>query len=78
MAATPTNESIAADLSSWPNGSCSPASRHTDWQAANMTHATAQQMLVRGLIERDRAATRYALNETRCARSAPGARPDDI
>jgi hypothetical protein len=24
----------------------------TDWQAASITHATAQQMMVRGLIER--------------------------
>jgi hypothetical protein len=29
-----------------------------DWQAASVTHATAQQqMMVRGLIEHDRAAT---------------------
>jgi hypothetical protein len=26
----------------------------TDWQAASITHATAQHMMVRGLIERDR------------------------
>jgi hypothetical protein len=25
----------------------------TDWQAAGITHATAQHMMVRGLIERD-------------------------
>jgi hypothetical protein len=34
----------------------------TDWQAASITHATAQHMMVRGLIERQ-AATRYALTE---------------
>jgi hypothetical protein len=34
----------------------------TDWQAASITHATAQQMMVRGLIERH-AATRYTLTE---------------
>jgi hypothetical protein len=28
----------------------------TDWQAASITHATAQHMMVRGLIERDRTA----------------------
>jgi hypothetical protein len=26
----------------------------TDWQAASIKHATAQQMMVRGLIERSR------------------------
>jgi hypothetical protein len=35
----------------------------TDWQAAGITHATAQHMMVRGLIESDSAATRYALTE---------------
>ena len=33
----------------------------TDWQAASITHATAQHMLVRGLIERDHAAMHYVL-----------------
>jgi hypothetical protein len=32
----------------------------TDWQAASITHATTQQMMVRGLIERQ-AATRFVL-----------------
>jgi hypothetical protein len=31
----------------------------TDWQAASITHATAQQMMVPGLIEREQAASRY-------------------
>jgi hypothetical protein len=31
----------------------------TDWQAADITHAVAQQMMIRGLIEHDRAATRF-------------------
>jgi hypothetical protein len=35
----------------------------TDWQAASITHATARHMMVRGLIERDRAVTRYALTD---------------
>jgi hypothetical protein len=30
----------------------------TDWQAASITHATAQQMIVGGLIERDQVASR--------------------
>jgi hypothetical protein len=29
-----------------------------DWQAASITHATAQQMIVGGLIERDQVASR--------------------
>ena len=35
----------------------------TDWQAANITHATAQQMLVRGRIERRTGATSYHLTD---------------
>jgi hypothetical protein len=31
-----------------------------DWQAVSITHTTAQQMMIRGLIERDRGATGYA------------------
>jgi hypothetical protein len=34
----------------------------TAWQAASITHATAQHMMVRGLIERQ-AASRFALTE---------------
>jgi hypothetical protein len=34
----------------------------TDWQAVSVTHATAQQMMVRGLIVRQ-AAARYVLTE---------------
>jgi hypothetical protein len=33
----------------------------TDWERAGVTHATARHVLVRGLIDRDRAATRYKL-----------------
>jgi hypothetical protein len=35
----------------------------TDWQAASIMHATAQHMMVRGLIERDQAASRYVLTD---------------
>jgi hypothetical protein len=35
----------------------------TDWQAANTMRATAQQMTVRGLVERDRDATSYELTK---------------
>jgi hypothetical protein len=34
----------------------------TDWQAASITHATAQHMMVRGLIERQ-AASCYVLTD---------------
>jgi hypothetical protein len=33
----------------------------TDWQAASITHATAQHIMVRSLIERDQAALRFVL-----------------
>ena len=33
----------------------------TDWERAGVTHATAQQVLVRGLVDRDQAATRFKL-----------------
>jgi hypothetical protein len=36
----------------------------TDWQKAGVTHAAAQQMMVRGLIERQ-AATRFILSPCR-------------
>jgi hypothetical protein len=39
----------------------------SDWQAARITHATAQHMPVRGLIEHDHVATRYALTDLRRA-----------
>jgi hypothetical protein len=35
----------------------------TDWQAASITHATAHQMMVRGLIERGAGATTYRLTD---------------
>jgi hypothetical protein len=33
----------------------------TDWQKAGITDATAQHMMVRGLIEREHTATRFML-----------------
>jgi hypothetical protein len=35
----------------------------TDWQKAGVTHATAQHMLVRGLVERATGATNYKLTD---------------
>jgi hypothetical protein len=33
----------------------------TDWERAGVTHATAQQLLVRGLIDRDQTARHFKL-----------------
>jgi hypothetical protein len=35
----------------------------TDWQRAGVTHATAQQMMIRGLIEREGNAGAYVLSD---------------
>jgi hypothetical protein len=35
----------------------------TDWQAASITHATAQHIMVRGLVERDTGATSYRVTD---------------
>jgi len=42
----------------------------TDWERAGVTHATAQQLLVRGLIDRDQSARRASRRESR--QSNPG------
>jgi hypothetical protein len=41
---------------------CSVASA-TDWQKAGVVHATAQQMMIRGLIEREGGAGAYWLTD---------------
>jgi hypothetical protein len=63
MPAKPTAESIAAELTVPERILLFCLASDTDWQAASITHATAQQMMVRGLIERDQAATRYAMTD---------------
>jgi hypothetical protein len=35
----------------------------TDWRKAGMTHVTAQQMMIRGLVEREGAAGAYVLTD---------------
>ena len=62
MAKTPTPESIAAALTVPERILLFCLASDTDWQAASITHATAQHMMVRGLIERQ-AASRFALTE---------------
>ena len=58
-----TPESIAAGLTvpEWLLLFC--LATDTDWQAASITHATAQHMMVRGLIERDTGAMSYKLTD---------------
>jgi hypothetical protein len=52
MAKTPTAESTALTVPERILLFCLASG--TDWQAASITHATAQQMIVRGLIEGER------------------------
>jgi hypothetical protein len=59
----PTAESIAAALTVPERLLLFCLASNTDWQAASITHATAQQMMVRGLIERDQAASRFVLTD---------------
>jgi hypothetical protein len=63
MPTKPTTASMAAKLTVPERILLFCLASDTDWQAASITHATAQQMMVRGLIERDRGATRCALTE---------------
>jgi hypothetical protein len=61
MAAKRTAESIAAELTVPERILLFCLASDTDWQKAGVTHATAQHMMVRGLIERDQAASRFVL-----------------
>jgi hypothetical protein len=63
MAAMPSAKSTATALTVAERLLLFCLASDTDWQAASITHATAQHMMVRGLIERDQAATRYALTD---------------
>ena len=60
--AKPTPASIAAALTVPERLLLFCLATDTDWQAANITHDTAQHLLVRGLIERQ-AASRFALTD---------------
>ena len=61
MAKTSTSQSIAADLTVPKGLLLFCLATGTDRQAAGVTHATAQRMMVRGLIERERGTTSYQL-----------------
>jgi hypothetical protein len=63
MAAKPTPASIATSLTVHERILPFCLASDTDWQAASITHATAQRLMVRGLIERDRRATRFVLTD---------------
>jgi hypothetical protein len=58
----PTAASIAAELTVPERLLLFCLATDTDWQAASITHATAQHMMIRGLIERQ-TATRFVLTE---------------
>jgi hypothetical protein len=55
MAKMPNPQSIAAGLTVPERILLLCLASDTDWQKAGVTHATAQHMLVQGLIERDHA-----------------------
>jgi hypothetical protein len=61
MANPPTPETIAAELTVSERVLLFCLASGTDWQKAGVIHATAQHMMVRGLIERDHTATRFML-----------------
>ena len=61
MAKAPSPHSITAGLTVPERLLLFCLATDTDWQAASITHATAQHVLVRGLIERDTGAMSYKL-----------------
>jgi len=63
MAAKQTPELILADLTVPERLLLFCLASDTDWAKAGVTHATAQHMLVRNLVERDQGATRFLLTE---------------
>jgi hypothetical protein len=69
MAVKPTPASIAAALTVPERILLFCLASDTDWQAASITHATAQHMMVRGLIERDNSWRRSGLDTARFART---------
>jgi hypothetical protein len=63
MTAKPTLNSIAAALAVPERILLFCLASDTDWQKAGVTHATAQVMLGKNLVERNQAATRFVLTE---------------
>jgi len=62
MAKTPAADSIAAELTVPERLLLFCLASDTDWQKASVTHATAQHIMVRGLIERE-AASQFKLTD---------------
>jgi len=62
MAKKPTAEMIAEGLSVPERVLLFCLASETDWQRAGITHATAQQMMIRGLIDRQSAGS-YVLTD---------------
>jgi hypothetical protein len=58
-----TPETIGAELSVPERMLLFCLASGTDWAKAGVTHATAQHMLVKNLVERDQAANRFMLTE---------------
>jgi hypothetical protein len=63
MTSKPITEAIAASLTVSERLLLFCITTDTDWAAAGITGATARTMQVKGLIERDQAATRLVLTE---------------
>jgi hypothetical protein len=57
----PTPQSVADDLRIPERRMLFCLSSATPWERAGVTHATAQRLLVRGLIDRDQSARRFKL-----------------
>jgi hypothetical protein len=61
MPARPSPAKIASDLRVPERIMLFCLASGTDWERAGVTHATAQQLLVRGLIDRNQSAGRFKL-----------------
>jgi len=61
MPARPSPAKIASDLRAPERIMLFCLASGTDWERASVTHATAQQLLVRGLIDRNQSAGRFKL-----------------
>jgi hypothetical protein len=61
MPAHPSPAKIASDLRVPERIMLFCLASGTDWERAGVTHATAQQLLVRGLIDRNQSAGRFKL-----------------
>jgi hypothetical protein len=61
MPARPTPATIASDLRVQERVMLFCLASGTDWERAGVTHATAQHLLVKNLVDRDQVATRFKL-----------------